>query len=248
MPGVGGILRGFFDNGMDLLTDFRDIYKTVFNNPDRQYKHNLQVTVFEQTPGIVSTNLWDDHGVFNKNFICPEAAGNPSYAETSWLTGDLDAKPRIQFNRNLRNVHARMVDKYNGKVHWDVIYDLGGEEDSNGIETVFNAMLGEEETSIPNWSDSMPLMFKWKNARVGGTQQDFLTICPPKEDPPHWYELSFWQEGIAPSMYTGKNQSLLGMVTLIETHPMDVPTGALAHKEQEIIAQVAPDLVMFGSM
>lgn len=59
------------------------------------------------------------------------------------------------------------------------------------------------------------------------------------------YEITVTQEGFDPDRYNGNNMSLLGKIKLMETHPMDIPTGAIAHREQDILQEVAPETMLF---
>lgn len=163
--------------------------KKSFNNPEKVYKHNLQVTVAEQTPGIVSSNLWDEKGVFNRNFICPEGDGHPKPVETNLVLGAEDKRPRLDFNYPVDNVHVHMVDKVNGKVHWDVIMqrDMASASTQAMIKRLAKKMAGMEE----HWfkvAGRGGILDAQKDDYIGGTQQEFLSICPPKDDPPHWWE------------------------------------------------------------
>ncbi|CAD7946799.1 unnamed protein product [Amoebophrya sp. A120] len=240
----------FIDEGRKLL----DLQT---NNYHKAYKHDLKVTVAYQSPNIVATNFIDDKGEFNKNFICDRAAGHPMPPTASFLTGNIDKRPRIDLSKKVENIHAKFVDKTTGKVHWDVVYDFHKVDDetakdgavagsSEFFDLLQNDIFGGAKTSasILQWSEKIPFLGRMAKARVGGAQQDFLQICPPKSDPPHWYELSLFDEGAPPDRYNGGN--LIGKMLFVEQHPLDVPNENIAHKEADILEKAMPEMVMFA--
>eukprot|EP00391_Amoebophrya_sp_Ameob2_P001850 CAMPEP_0179005890 /NCGR_PEP_ID=MMETSP0795-20121207/14222_1 /TAXON_ID=88552 /ORGANISM="Amoebophrya sp., Strain Ameob2" /LENGTH=274 /DNA_ID=CAMNT_0020700535 /DNA_START=98 /DNA_END=925 /DNA_ORIENTATION=- len=238
--------RDFFVN------EAQKLLKLQSNNPAKAYKHNLEVTVAAIEGDIAATNMWDTgSGRFNKNFICDAKPGHPLPPPQNFLVGDLDKRPRIELTRPVENLHLRMVDRTTGKVHWDVVYDFNQQDESKPLEVEDGSVFGmvksfllggtwKNTAAIPRFSDNIPFLGWVGRQRVGGVQQDF----PPKDDPPHWYELTLTDEGAAPTRYNGGN--FVGRVVLVENHPLDVPSAELAHKEGDVLEQAMPGSLMFA--
>lgn len=78
--------------------------------------------------------------------------------------------PQLEFQRPHRKVHVHLEDKAAeypaGRVLWDADYDMGGTE-----------------------------VLKSAAKPLGGTHQEFHPLCPPKEGPAHWYELTVSRVG-----------------------------------------------------
>lgn len=81
-------------------------------------------------------------------------------------------------------------------------------------------------------------------ARKGGTQRDFLTFCPAKDDPPHWYKLSITTNDWAKPNSVTPGSRKLGEITLTEHHPLDIPDDNQAHggRDGYAIDRAMPEL------
>ncbi|CAD7941320.1 unnamed protein product [Amoebophrya sp. A25] len=260
----------FLDQGLKYVRE-------SFNNYHKAYKHNLRVSVLTEDQGdaaggggppfLARTNLVDEEGEFNKNFICPERPGHAVPPKTWVVTDDLDKQPLLEFTRPVDALHAHFVDKTTGKVHWDAVYDFRDADDvaksstiadkaggstfnflSDLVESALGGSAGGK-TKLPNFSlKTNPFYTTYAQALKGGTQQDFLQICPPPDDPPHWYELTLTDVGPSPKQVArgGGTASLLGRIKLIETHPLDLPTQGIAHKEGSLLEAADPGMIMFA--
>ena len=70
---IGDTVMKLFKNVAD-IDKLMPFFDNLFN-PDKNYKHNLQITTIidsDYSGSIVGSNLYDKNGEFNRKFICSE--------------------------------------------------------------------------------------------------------------------------------------------------------------------------------